>query len=118
GASPERLVSLEDGRIQTLALAGSTARGADPAEDERLGRALLDSAKDRIEHETVVRAIREGLDGATDQLRAPNHPQLRRLRNIQHLATEITGRVRDGVDVLALVERLHPTPAVCGWPRE
>jgi isochorismate synthase len=118
GASPELLVSLTQGRVRALGLAGSTRRGADPEEDERLGTALLESAKNRIEHETVVRAIRERLDGATDDLVAPNQPQLRRLRNIQHLSTEISGRVRPGVDVLDLVQRLHPTPAVCGWPFE
>ena len=118
GASPELLVSLADGQARSLGLAGSTRRGADAAEDERLGAALLASAKDRIEHETVVRAIRERLEAATDTLLAPNQPVLRRLRNIQHLATEITGRVRAGVDVLDLVQRLHPTPAVCGWPAE
>jgi isochorismate synthase EntC len=73
---------------------------------------------DRGEHETVVRAIREALAGVTEQLLATDQPQLRRLRNIQHLATEIVGRVRPEVDVLELVRRLHPTPAVCGWPRE
>jgi len=118
GASPELLVSLTQGRVRALGLAGSTRRGTDPEEDERLGTALLESAKNRIEHETVVRAIRERLDGATEDLVAPNQPQLRRLRNIQHLSTEISGRVRAGVDVLDLVGRLHPTPAVCGWPFE
>ena len=118
GASPELLVSLTDGQARSLGLAGSTSRGADAAEDERLGAALLASAKDRIEHETVVRAIRERLEAATDTLLAPNQPVLRRLRNIQHLATEISGRVRPGVDILDLVQRLHPTPAVCGWPAE
>ena len=116
GASPELLVSLTQGRVRALGLAGSTRRGADVEEDARLGAALLESAKDRIEHETVVRAIRERLDGATEELVAPNQPQLRRLRNIQHLSTEISGRVRAGVDVLDLVQQLHPTPAVCGWP--
>ena len=118
GASPELLVSLTRGRVRALGLAGSTRRGVDPEEDERLGAALLESAKNRIEHETVVRAIRERLEGATEDLLAPNQPQLRRLRNIQHLSTEISGRVRPGVDILDLVQRLHPTPAVCGWPAD
>jgi isochorismate synthase EntC len=41
-----------------------------------------------------------------------------RMPNIQHLHTPVTGRVRPGVDVLDLVARMHPTPAVGGWPRE
>lgn len=118
GASPELLVSLREGMVTTLGLAGSAARGATPEEDERLGAALLGSEKDRAEHAIVVRAIRESLLAVTEQLRAPSTPGLRRLRNIQHLATEIAGRVVPGVDILELVRRLHPTPAVCGWPRD
>ncbi|MSQ41638.1 MAG: isochorismate synthase [Dehalococcoidia bacterium] len=118
GASPELLVALDHGAVNALGLAGSARRGTTEAEDEQLGRELLESAKNRIEHETVVRAIREGLAELTSALRAPNQPRLRRLRNIQHLATEIAGRARPGVDVLDLVQRLHPTPAVCGWPTD
>ena len=77
---------------------------------------MLNSVKDRIEHAIVVRALREGLADLATDLRAPNQPVLRRLRNIQHLATEVSADVRPGVDVLDVVERLHPTPAVCGWP--
>ena len=118
GASPELLVSLRGGAVLALGLAGSARRDRDAAIDAHLGQALLDSAKDRIEHETVVRALRESLAPVTTEVRAPNQPSLLRLRNIQHLATEVTARAADGVDVLALVERLHPTPAVCGSPTE
>ncbi|MCY4639000.1 MAG: isochorismate synthase [Chloroflexi bacterium] len=118
GASPELLVSLRDGAMRALGLAGSAQRGADAADDERRGRELQASAKDRIEHEIVVRAIREALLPASRWLRAPNQPGLLRLRNIQHLATEVRGEVSAGVDILDLVERLHPTPAVGGWPTE
>ncbi len=118
GASPELLVGLSGGQVRALGLAGSLRRGETPEEDERLGAELMASAKDRIEHETVVRAIRERLAPATDELLAPNAPRLRKLPNIQHLSTDITGRVRPGTDVLELAERLHPTPAVCGWPAD
>ena len=118
GASPELLVSFAGGAVSALGLAGSAPRGTTEEEDERIGQALLESAKDRIEHETVVRAIREALTGATRNLRAPNQPQLRKFRNIQHLSTEISGEALPGIDVLELVDRLHPTPAVCGWPTD
>ena len=118
GASPELLVSLLDGRVRALGLAGSARRGDTPEEDRRIGDALLASGKDRIEHEAVVRAIRERLGPLTEDLVAPNQPELRRLRNIQHLSTEISARVRPGTGLLDLVQRLHPTPAVCGWPAD
>ena len=47
GASPERLVGAAGGQVQVACLAGSTARGTTPAEDARLGAALLASAKNR-----------------------------------------------------------------------
>jgi isochorismate synthase len=118
GASPETLVELHDRNVRALGLAGSARRGDSDEEDDEIGRALMASAKDRIEHETVVRAIRQHLEGATDELLAPNAPTLRKLPNIQHLSTDITATARSGVDVLELVRRLHPTPAVCGWPRD
>jgi isochorismate synthase len=118
GASPELLVGLHGGVVSALGLAGSAPRGADPAEDERLGRGLLSSAKNRVEHEIVVRALREGLAPLTSDLQADEEPTLLQLRNIQHLATDVSARALGGVDILELVGRLHPRPAVCGWPTE
>lgn len=116
GASPEQLAGLRNGVVTSLGLAGSVRRGQTLEEDDALGKQLLQSAKDRIEHAIVVRALSEGLSVLAKDLHAPNQPQLQRLHNIQHLATEISGKVRTDVDILDLVHRLHPTPAVCGWP--
>ena len=68
GATPERLVHVEDGDLEAACLAGSERRGATPEEDRELGEALLASAKDREEHAIVVRALRDGLSGLCDQL--------------------------------------------------
>ncbi|MGE0228083.1 MAG: isochorismate synthase MenF [Dehalococcoidia bacterium] len=118
GATPELLVSLRQGVVSALGLAGSAPRGEDEAEDERLGRALLSSQKNRVEHEIVVRTLREDLRPVTSDLEAAGEPGLLRLPNIQHLATDVSGRALAGVDILELVGRLHPRPAVCGWPTE
>jgi len=117
-ASPELLISLEGGHACTLGLAASQRRGENPAEDRALGRELLADAKSREEHAVVVREIVERLEDATDGLTVDDEPSVRRFRNIQHLATRIAGDAREGVDILELVERLHPTPAVCGRPRD
>ena len=116
GATPERLVRLRGGRLDTAALAGSTARGATPEADERLGRALLASPKERAEHALVVEMLRQALAPLCRVLSVPPEPRLLRLGNVQHLYTPISGAV-EGRSVLELVERLHPTPAVGGWPR-
>ncbi len=119
GASPETLVRLEAGALHTTPLAGSIGRGATPGEDARLARRLLRSGKDRHEHEVVVGAILQALDPVCDDLAPdPAAPLVVANRTVQHLATPISGRVRRDVGVLDLVQRLHPTPAVGGYPAE
>ena len=101
-----------------MSLAGSIRRGKTPAEDARLGQTLLDSAKDRAEHAVVVRALGEALGETCDRLQVSDTPSLLKLGHIQHLCTPITGHLANGHTLLDLVERLHPTPAVGGRPRE
>lgn len=119
GASPETLVRIDGGMLRTTPLAGSIGRGATPGEDDRLARRLLRSGKDRHEHEVVVGAILQALDPLCLDL-APDldAPLVVANRTVQHLATPISGRVRPEVGVLDVVQRLHPTPAVGGYPTE
>jgi isochorismate synthase len=118
GVSPERLMALEGGLVVADALAGSAARGVDPTDDRRLGDALMDDAKARSEHALVVKGIVDALEPVCAGLVAPQAPSILRLPTVQHLATHVHGRVRPGVDVLELVRRLHPTPAVGGAPKD
>ena len=117
GATPEQLVRLRDREVKAMSLAGSIRRGKTREDDERLGRALLTSAKDRDEHAVVVRAMVEALGEVCLDLQVSETPALLKLGNIQHLCTPLTGRLSDSHTILDLVERLHPTPAVGGRPR-
>ena len=49
---------------------------------------------------------------------ADAQPRVHKLPNLQHLLTPIRGQVAPGHGVLDLVERLHPTPAMGGFPRQ
>jgi isochorismate synthase len=118
GATPEQLVRLRTGEVQTMGLAGSIKRGKTATEDARLGQTLLNSAKDREEHVVVVQAVVEALEPMCARLDYDHTPSLLKLGNIQHLYTPIHGRVANGYTILDFVERLHPTPAVGGRPRE
>jgi isochorismate synthase len=118
GATPERLVQTEGRTFRTAAVAGTIRRGGDADEDARLGRALLASEKDREEHAIVVSSIRELLGPVADTLTVAPEPAVMTLRFVQHLVTGISGTVPEGRGLLALGERLHPTPAVGGEPRD
>ncbi len=113
GASPERLIRRLGRVVETEALAGSLARTGD---DDELRARLLASAKDRGEHELVVRAIEGALAPRCEQLTVPATPGVRALRHVLHLHSPIRGVLRQPDHVLALAAALHPTPAVGGTP--
>jgi isochorismate synthase len=118
GATPERLARTEGRTFRTVAVAGTIRRGQDAAEDVRLAQDLLDSEKDREEHAIVVASIRDLLRPVADTLEIAPEPGIMTLRFVQHLVTEISGTTREDQGLLALGERLHPTPAVGGEPRD
>ncbi len=118
GATPERLVRVRDGKASTGALAGSARRGETPEDDQRLARALLESQKDREEHDVVTRMITAKLEPVSTSVDAPDTPELMRLSNVQHLYTPIEATLADDVDIGDIARRLHPTPAVGGMPRD
>jgi isochorismate synthase len=117
GATPERLVALDKGQVRTAALAGSIARSDSKAKDRELGYKLLHDGKERREHALVVQAIEEALAPLCSRLDVAAEPDLLRLENLQHLITPISGRLSHACGILDLVARLHPSPAVGGYPR-
>ncbi len=67
----------------------------------------------------VVEAVEQALAPFCSELRHPPEPVLLGTANVWHLSTPFRGRLgSDGVSVLDLVAALHPTPAVCGVPRD
>lgn len=116
GATPELLVRHTGQSIESLVLAGTTARGAGPADDAARAAALYASEKDRHEHACAVASVREALTPLCSDLDVPREPELLVLPNVQHLASRVTGRLSDGASVLDVVAAMHPTAAVGGTP--
>jgi menaquinone-specific isochorismate synthase len=117
GASPERLISIQNQQLITDALAGSAPRGKTSTEDAANANHLINSSKEKHEHKLVIDFITEGLTqlGLLPQILSP---RLRQLSNIQHLWTPITAVVPADVHPLKIVAQLHPTPAVAGAARD
>ena len=117
GASPELLVRKDSGRIYSNPLAGSARRRADPAQDRQAGATLLASDKDIYEHRLVIEDIQRVLQPLCRELDVPHYPSLLGTAAMWHLSTRIEGVLADpALSALQLACRLHPTPAVCGFP--
>ncbi len=119
GSSPEMLAEVYNGKLATMALAGSAplevSKDSVTQKDLALRR-LLGSSKDIYEHNFVVQSIVEALKEITtyvgvDDLTVTNLP------NILHLQTPIKAYLQSGYDLLDALTYIHPTAAVAGYPR-
>lgn len=119
GTSPELVVRRAGGQVFAFPHAGTAARSVNHDEDRAQATSLLRSAKDRHEHEVVVRHVAQHLRPFCRRLAVPAEPQLVSTRTLWHLATPIEGELADTATTsLHLACALHPTPAVCGAPTD
>lgn len=118
GATPELLARVTGRDVTTSVLAGSTRRGGSASEDAALGQALAASTKDREEHAVVRRELETALGAVCEGVQVNARPDLVTLSHVQHLHTPVRARLREGCTVFDVLERLHPTPAVGGAPRD
>ncbi|MEO6989152.1 MAG: isochorismate synthase [Aquihabitans sp.] len=118
GASPELLVGRSGDQVKAQPMAGTAPRRGDPAADAKLAAGLLSSASYRHEHQVTIDEVHDGLLAFSSYVDYEPEPSVVALANVQHLATTVEGRLsHPPASILDLVEALHPTPAVCGRPR-
>ena len=80
------------------------------------GQQLLSSSKEKNEHAYVVKEIRGDLRALCTKVSTPSEPELLPLHWGYHLRTPMKGKLKDGIGVQDILQRLHPTPAIAGWP--
>jgi menaquinone-specific isochorismate synthase len=117
GASPERLFRRDGRLVESEAVAGTRPRGASSADDEGLRDDLLHSAKDRVEHTYVSKGIREALGPLCDELEIEDRVSEMKLARGRHLRSMVRGTLKEGVTDAWLLDAMHPTAAVGGYPR-
>lgn len=116
GCTPELLVRKDGARVSSMCLAGTCPAGADEQERRRLADELMADGKNRVEHDYVVRHVREVFRRVCFDVDVPQTPGIMPLTHVQHLHTPAAAQVLDGVSLWELMGDLHPTPAVSGTP--
>ncbi len=111
GATPELLARVSGAELEAQALAGTAPAGAE--------RALFASEKERAEHACVVQDIAAALASLCERVDHPAAPRALRLGRLTHLETPVRARLAAGARarLLDVAAKLHPSPAVCGFPR-
>ena len=77
-------------------------------EDRILGEKLLESHKEREEHNLVMEQIIRKLEPIIPNIKSPKSPQILKLKNVQHLQTPISGELENNEKILDFFKRLHP----------
>src|SRR5204863_27695 len=115
----EVLVRVEEGEVTVRPIAGTRPRGRTPEEDEALGRALLADDKERAEHLMLVDLGRNDVGRVAQfgTVRGTDLPALERYSHVQHLVSEVRGRLRDGFDALDVFKACFPAGTVTGAPK-
>lgn len=116
GASPELLVEKFSRTISLLPMAGTRKRHARAGDDDIDVADLQTNAKDLSEHAFLIENILSKLKDVAYDIAASPSPKVIRLPHVSHLTTPISASVTNDVDLLKLVNLLHPTPAVGGTP--
>ena len=119
GATPELLIRLSNSMVVSRVLAGTISKTGDDDKDLALAASLARSSKDLEEHEYAVRSVADALSPFCSSTNVPDSPFVLHLSNVMHLATDVTGAIKEShkvVDIFSILAKLHPSAAVCGTP--
>jgi isochorismate synthase len=109
GATPERLINLKEQNIKTMALAGT---------QPFLGSMDVQwHEKEKNEQQYVTDFILQNIKITVKNIQAVG-PYTVKAGNLLHLRTDITGELITANSLEKIVNSLHPTPAVCGLPKQ
>jgi len=119
GASPEMLVRVRDGRVETRPIAGTRPRGASDAEDERLARELIADPKENAEHLMLVDLGRNdiGRVSVPGTVTVPSFARLEKYSHVMHLVSAVEGRLGPGLDAFDALLACFPAGTVSGAPK-
>ncbi|MDA8192896.1 MAG: anthranilate synthase component I family protein [Thermaerobacter sp.] len=119
GSSPETLVRVQNGVAHNRPIAGTRPRGRTPADDALLWEDLIHDPKERAEHVMLVDLARNDLGRIAEygSVSVPEFMQPELYSHVMHIASEVTGRLREGVDALDVLAASFPAGTLTGAPK-
>ena len=119
GASPEMLVRVDGDRVTTRPIAGTRPRGASEADDTVLETEMLNDEKEIAEHVMLVDLGRNdvGRVSVPGTVRVERLAHVERFSHLMHLVSQVTGRLRPGLDAFDAFDALFPAGTLSGAPK-
>ena len=119
GSSPEPLVRLEDGVVESRPIAGTRPRGKDEQEDLSLAEDLLQDEKEKAEHIMLVDLARNDVGRVCDygSVEVKNLFSIEKYSHVMHMVTEVQGRLNKDKDAFDVLTACFPAGTVSGAPK-
>ncbi|OPA81449.1 anthranilate synthase component I [Paenibacillus selenitireducens] len=119
GASPEALVKVNEGRVETKPIAGTRPRGATPEEDALLEKELLADEKERAEHLMLVDLGRNDLGRVSEfgTVRCDSYMEIEKYSHVMHIVSNVSGQLRKDRDFFDAMLSCMPAGTLSGAPK-
>lgn len=119
GASPERLVSLQGGVVETMPIAGTRPRGGDFETDQRMESDLMSDEKELAEHMMLVDLGRNdvGSIAAPGTVDVVEKAQVHRYSRVMHIVSRVQGNIRQDFDAFDVLRACFPAGTLSGAPK-
>jgi len=119
GASPEMLVRVDNRKVVTFPIAGTTSVTTNPQENLRLGKELLKDKKECAEHVMLVDLARNdvGRISKYGSVTVPEFMQVHQFSHVQHIVSQVMGDLKDGLESFDALKAVFPAGTVSGAPK-
>lgn len=119
GSSPETLLRLQNGVLETCPIAGTRPRGQSPQEDERLERELLSDEKELSEHNMLVDLGRNDLGRVSrfGSVKVEDYQKIVRYSQVMHITTLVSSQLEEGLDAFDALASILPAGTLSGAPK-
>ena len=117
--SPERFLSVNEGRVFTQPIKGTRKRLADPVQDQAVQRDLLNSEKDRAENLMIVDLLRNDLGrvSITGSVKTDSLFKLHSFTHVHHLISTVSAQLPAESSPLSVMQSCFPGGSITGAPK-
>lgn len=117
--TPERLFSLQDGRLFAQPIKGTRRRGQNLQEDKKLREELLNDPKELAEHTMIVDLIRNdfGRVATFDSVQVAEFLRPEKYASVIHLVSDISANISAGKNAFHALQALFPGGSITGAPK-
>jgi anthranilate synthase component 1 len=118
-SSPERLVSVDNGVIQTRPIAGTRPRSRRPGNDVSETAELAAHPKERAEHVMLIDLERNDLGRVCEAgtVRVDEFMSIESYAHVHHIVSNVSGRLRADASPVGAIRAVFPGGTITGCPK-